>query len=231
MTIAICDDNRTDAQYLVSLIKGMHSTRIFSSAEELLFELEEENVTFDLYLLDIFMEKMNGISLGERIRELSEKALICYISTSPDYYAEAFSIYAFQYLVKPVSREALYKLLERAAQQFSHDTEQSLQVNARHKYISIPYRNILYLSSMGHTILIHCKNGSVQSYTGRLDDLLLRLDPTVFARCHQSYIVNLYNISALEGDFFICGTQQIPISRRYAEIKKSYRELLFSDLD
>ncbi len=231
MKIAICDDNYSDALYLVSLMEGAHLYRIFSSAEELVYEIEEQQEHFDLYLLDIFMGEMNGIQLGKHIRQLEDGALICYVSSSPEYYKEAFSLYAFQYLLKPVEREEFQELLRRASEQFIRNKEQSIKLHTKGRAVLIPYGRVLYIASMGHTLCIHCKGGVVERWNGRLDELAAVLDSNVFVRCHQSFLVNLYNISALESDYFICDGEQVPISRRYSSAKERYRELLFSDMD
>lgn len=231
MNIAICDDNVVDAGHLVSMLKGMHTHQLFSSAEELLLDLEASNKHFDLYLLDIFMGEINGVQLGKQIRQLDDHALICYVSSSPDYYAEAFSLYAFQYLLKPVTEEAFQELLRRASEQFVRNNGQSLHLQYKGRAVSIPYSKILYISSMGHTLYVHCKDGHIERQIGRLNDLMTLLDSSVFARCHQSYIVNLYNVSSLESDFFLCAGEQVPISRRYFPVKDRYRSLLFSDSD
>ncbi len=203
----------------------------FSSAEELLYQIEEQKTSFDLYLLDIFMGTMNGIKLGERIRRQDSHALICFLSSSADYYAEAFSLYAFQYLIKPIAAETFQKLLSKASDQISYNQERCLNLNRKNGYLSIPYNQILFVSSMGHTLFIHCKDGSIIRHNGRLNELAISLDSRIFARCHQSYIVNLYNVFALESDFFVCDKQHVPISRRYFAVKERYRALLFRDME
>ncbi len=231
LKIAICDDNHSDALYLVSLMEGAHTYRIFSSAEELAYEIEDQQEHFDLYILDIFLGEMNGIQLGKYIRQLDDEALICYVSSSPEYYGEAFSLYAFQYLLKPVVKEDFQELLRKASTQFARNKEQSIKLDTKRRTIVIPYRRILYITSMGHTLYIHCKDGTVERMNGRLNELAAVLDSNVFVRSHQSFLVNLYNVSALESDYFICGGDQIPISRRYSSAKERYREFLFSDMD
>lgn len=176
MNIAVCDDNDTDAARLVSMLEGAHTYRIFSSAEDLLFHLDDSSESFDLYLLDIFMGEMNGVLLGKRIRKINESALICYISSSPDYYAEAFSLYAFQYLLKPVSQESFRELLRRASSQLSQNRQQSIHLHARGRNISIPYQNVLYITSMGHTLSIHCVDGHIERFGGRLGEFADQLD-------------------------------------------------------
>lgn len=77
--------------------------------------MEEKNKQYDLYLLDIFMEEsMNGIELAEKLRRMQEEALICFVSTSDDFYREAYDLYAVQYLIKPVGEESVKKLLRKA---------------------------------------------------------------------------------------------------------------------
>ncbi len=102
MRIAVCDDCREDALLLKEYLAG-HEISVYADAESLLTDVEENNKQFDLYLLDIFMEEsMNGIELAKRLRRGQEEALLCFVSTSDDFYREAYDLYAVQYLIKPV---------------------------------------------------------------------------------------------------------------------------------
>lgn len=230
MNIAICDNDRYNAQQLLYRIKGARAHTLFPSAEQFLFALEG-NVHFDLYLLDIFIGDANGIELGKRIRGIDSEALICFISSSRSFYAETFSIYAFQYLTKPVSQEAFQELLHKASERLSRDRERSITLACRCKTVIVPYGCVMYITGLSHTLYIYCIDGAVEQHTGRLDDLESQLDPTIFVRCHQSYIVNLYHVTSLDRDSFLIGNKYIPISRRYASIKKYYWSMLFEDLD
>ena len=56
---------------------------------------------------EVFMEEsMNGIELAKELRRLQEEAVICFVSASDDFYREAYDLYAFQYLIKPVGEES-----------------------------------------------------------------------------------------------------------------------------
>lgn len=230
MLVAICDDDQADARRLLSMVAGAHNAALFPSAETLLLELEEVGRRFDLYLVDIFLTGMDGLELARRIRALDDNAVICFVSTSDDFYREAFDLYAFQYLIKPVSHEDFQELLDRVSQRLSQDRERTLTLTRRGKSITIPYGRILYITSRGHTIYIQCKDGCTEQCTGRVNDFAAQLSDDVFVRCHQSYIVNLYNVEALEGDDFLCQGQRVPISRRYADVKAKYRALLFEEM-
>ncbi len=53
MKIAICDDCREDIQQVKAFLQG-HDARIYYQAGELLADVEEKQLHFDLYLLDIY---------------------------------------------------------------------------------------------------------------------------------------------------------------------------------
>ena len=229
MHIAICDDNRADAQRLVSMLAGSHTASLFPSGEALLMEIDDR-MKYDLYLLDIYMDGMDGITLARKIRALDRDALLCFITTSEDFYRESYDLYAFQYLIKPVEQKDFTELLFRASERLTRDRERCVNLSWRGKTKAIPCGHILFLASRGHTLYIQCKDGHIEQCNGRLDELSGQLDNAVFARCHQSYIVNLYNVEALNGDDFLCGEYRVPISRRYAGVKDRYRALLFEEM-
>lgn len=141
-------------------------------------------------------------------------------------------MYAIQYLLKPVEPEAINRLLERVSRNLARNREISLYFKWRGKIGSIPYNKILYISSRAHTLFIHCEDGSIQECVGRLDEIADRVSDSVFCRCHQSYLVNMYFVDNLEGNELVVRGQGIPVSRRYfADVKKRYQEILFEEMD
>lgn len=234
MRIAVCDDCFEDAQYLKTLLDG-HETSIYSETDSLLADIADKKVRYDLYLLDIYMDtSMNGIELAKRLRKVEREAAICFVSTSDAFYREAYDLYAMQYLIKPVREEALRELIERVSEQLSRDKgkEQVLRFKWRGRIGAIPYDRILYISSREHTISIYCKDGTVQKYKGKLNELALSVCGGVFLRCHQSFLVNIYQVDNLSGNELTASGHRIPVSRRYyAAVKKRYQEMLFEEVD
>ena len=67
MKIAICDDCQEDIFQMKALLKG-YDVRSYLCAEELFADMEKNNIYFDLYLLDIYIENsMSGIDLAKKI--------------------------------------------------------------------------------------------------------------------------------------------------------------------
>ncbi len=232
MRIAVCDDCMDDALSIKKFLEG-HEVSIYSDADSLLADIENKMMRYDLYLLDIFMgESMNGIKLAERLRKVQEEAAICFVSTSDDFYREAYDLYAVQYLIKPIREEDIKKLLQKVEKIVARDSEKSLVYSWWGKQGTIPYGKILYISSRGHTLSIYCTDGKKQESTGKLNDFESQLCGEVFVRCHQSFIVNMYHVESLNGAELTVDGEQIPVSRRYYdEVRRRYREILFEEVE
>lgn len=231
MRIAVCDDCMEDALSLKRFMGG-HDVLVYSDTGDLLADIHNKK-QFDLYLLDIFMEgAINGIKLAQELRREQEEAVICFVSTSDDYYRQAYDLYAVQYLIKPVQEVAVRQLLDKVSKRIAKSKEQKLVFQFRGQRGSIPYGKILFISSREHTLSIYCTDGTVQEYRGRLNELAVQMCGDMFMRCHQSFLVNMYQVDSLSGNDLMVAGRKIPVSRRYfAEIKKRYQEILFEEVD
>ena len=233
MRIAVCDDCRQDACAVRELLPGQE-VKIYGSAESLLSDVEQDGKQFDLYLLDIFMEdSMSGIELAGKLHAWDEAAVICFVSASDDFYREAYDLYAVQYLIKPIGREELEKLINKVEKIFIKNKEKTLAYSWRRVSGVIPYGKILYISSREHVLSIHCTDGRVQESTGKLNDLEQQICGDTFLRCHQSFIVNVYHVREIAGMEIVLAEKEekVPVSRRYyAAVQERYRKLLFEEV-
>ena len=120
LRIAVCDDAEEDRTYVSGLVKDWaaqagHQAEItaFSSAESFLFRYAEDK-NWDILLLDIEMGAMDGVSLAKRVRKDNEAVQIVFVTGYSDYIAEGYEVAALHYLMKPVSGEKLFAVLNRA---------------------------------------------------------------------------------------------------------------------
>ena len=103
MNILIAEDE-DDIRKLISLHMKKENYNVFEAAdgEEALEIFKKEKI--DLLLLDIMMPKMNGISIIEKVRDISTIPIICITAMGSD--ADkvlALGLGADDYLVKPIS--------------------------------------------------------------------------------------------------------------------------------
>ena len=123
LRFAVCDDNEKELKQALALLEDYLLSRpglagraeAFSSCAALLERVHTAG-GFDLYLLDILMPGQNGIETGRRLRALGDGGEIVYLTNSNDFAADSYEVGAFFYLLKPVSRERLFEVLDRAVQ-------------------------------------------------------------------------------------------------------------------
>lgn len=62
------------------------------------------------------MAQVSGVELAQRIRQEDQALQIVFLTGYSDYIAQGYDVSALHYLLKPVSREKLFAVLDRAAQ-------------------------------------------------------------------------------------------------------------------
>lgn len=94
-----------------------------------------------------------------------------------------------------------------------------LPINTKSGIYMIRHRDILYMESHNHNLLLHCRNSETLSFSGKLDNLCLDFSSALlcgFLRCHKSYLVNCDYIRKIGTScFHLTDGTQVPISRSY----------------
>ena len=195
--IAVCDDSSADREYVMDFVKQWasisgHAVKVYSfpSAENFLF-LYEEKSDYDILLLDIEMGAMDGVALAKRLRKTNDTVQIVFITGYSDYIAEGYEVAALHYLMKPVKKEKLFAVLDRAVQKL-HKNEKVLNLEISGEMVRIPIYQIRYADVMGNYVTIHGATDYTQKMT--LGELEKQLDDR-FYRVGRSCIVNLTNIA------------------------------------
>ena len=101
MDIAVVDDEKAIREHICGLVEERQpESRIeaYATGEELL----ASGKRFDIVFLDIQMEGMNGIEAARSLREKQGDTVLVFITGIKDYVFDAFDLYAFQYLLKPI---------------------------------------------------------------------------------------------------------------------------------
>lgn len=232
LKIAICDDVSTDRQLLISLIRSENpycECSAYQSGEQLLWDIDN-GTHFDIFFLDIFMDGMSGIEVAKRIRITHPYSLIIFVSSSSDFYRESYDLYAFNYLIKPLAKDMLVQVLQRAITHLGKEMDQVVRFSYNNNLHTVRCSQLLYLSSNMHNVNFHLINGEILKAYGKLDDFVMQLPADIFVRCHQSYIVNLKHVIGMNTSEFMFDAVNVPISRKYCiEAREKYRAEMFGD--
>lgn len=111
--IAICEDSKVDTDLLSqTLAAAANDLRIrartdyYKNGEELILALKD-GASYDLLLLDIFLEQVNGVDTAQSARKYLPHVQITFLTSSRDYALDAYDLDAIHYPMKPVDREKL----------------------------------------------------------------------------------------------------------------------------
>ena len=195
--IAICDDSDADRQYVLNMVNAWAAqtshvvhTDTFSSAENFLFHYSEEN-DYDILLLDIEMEAMDGVTMAKQLRKSNDTVQIVFITGYSDYISEGYEVAALHYLMKPVKEEKLCSVLDRATEKLARN-EKVLNLESGGEMVRVPVYQIRYADVFGNYVTIHASSDVTVKMT--LGELEKQLDER-FYRAGRSCVVNLTQIS------------------------------------
>ncbi|QSX09427.1 LytTR family transcriptional regulator DNA-binding domain-containing protein [Alkalibacter rhizosphaerae] len=240
----IVDDEypaREELRYLLSRLEGVEVVGEATNGKEALALITA--LDYDMVFLDINMPQMDGMDLGEKIKELEDPPAIVYITAYDQYALQAFRVNAVDYLLKPIEEEKLSHAVERIRNRFKTTVSpkkqdlpkepiQRLSVEQGGKIVLLDAVDVYYAFSEGSYVYVATDQQKyLTKYT--LQALEEKLDPKLFFRCHRSYLVNLKKIKEIapffKGTYNIRMTDknntQIPVSRRQAKHLKQILDL------
>ena len=214
LKIAICDDNQADIEYVKQMVISWAEDRsvkinTFGSAEEFLFHYDGEK-DYDILLLDVEMGKIDGVTMAKKIRRGNDTIQIVFITGYSDYIADGYDVAALHYLLKPVKKDQLFKVLDRAVENLNKNEKEIIIKTAGEIYV-IPINEIKYVEVRQNYITIHGKQDitnkqTLQAFAKELDDRFYKLG--------RSYIINLNYIRRITRTEAVLSTgEEIPLPR------------------
>ena len=110
-----------------------------------------------------------------------------FITGYTDYIAEGYEVQALHYLVKPVGKEKLFSVLDRAAEKLRKN-ERILTLKSAEGTVLVPLYEICYIEVTANYVTIHAKEDVTVKRS--LVQIEQELDERFF-RIGRSHIVNL----------------------------------------
>lgn len=115
MKIAIVDDEIRLYQnlrlFLEELLGDYADITYFSSGESFLKTWKAES--FDLIILDIFMDGITGMEVAREVRRTDSEVKIAFGTTSNEFASESYEVNACYYLHKPFGAEQVKAMIDR----------------------------------------------------------------------------------------------------------------------
>lgn len=189
INVWIVDDDQSVRWVLEKALKQANmDTRTFERAEHLLEAIDQGEP--DVLITDVRMPGMSGITLLERLQDISPKLPIIVITAHSDL-ENAVAAYkggAFEYLPKPFDIDEAVELVRKAARVNGHGAGESAQPDTMASMIGQApamqevFRSIGRLAGSSMTVLITGESGTGKELVARaLHDHSPRADKTFVA--------------------------------------------------
>lgn len=194
---------------------------VYTNAESFLFSYLDKS--YNLLLLDVEMNQMNGIELAKVLRGNNDMLPIIFITGFSEYIGEGYEVEALHYLLKPLDKGKFFSVLERYIQKYK--LNDNIIVPCLDKTIHISQDSIMYCEACGKLTQIYLFMGDVLDSKINIGQLSKMLNQD-FINCHRSYLVNLRFIRSIgRVDVTLDNGVKIPLSRRmYKAVNKKFIE-------
>ena len=171
------------------------------------------------------MPGFDGIQLGKEIRQKDNTAEIIYFTSSPEFALESYSVKATDYILKPITKDALFTVLDGIFERLKQTESSSIIVKDSQGIQKIMLSSLVYAEAMGRKVIYHLNSGrSVEcsSQFSTVCDTLLTY--SYFIKPHRSYVVNMNYIDRIENtEIFLQNKHLIPLAQgKGKDIKNQY---------
>lgn len=227
LSIAICDDDPADRKEIADLTQQLlrdasMECRIsaYSGGMALLEDIRA-GAQYDLLLMDVLLEDMDGITLAAKLRQQNNDVAIIFISANREMALRGYEVSAARYLAKPPEREKLKEALLHCCG--SRQVKKEILLPTDRGQYRIPCAEIRYVEAFerGAKIFLGDETLVTRLKFSEVDALLPKAS---FVMCHRAYIVNLaYTRRIGPKDFEMVTGIRIPISKyRYQQVSRQF---------
>lgn len=221
LNIYLCDDEKKITAEAADFIKEYfmdfpceYHMEIYNSGKMLLKKImEEKNV--DVLFLDIDLTDSNGIQVARLIRKFNKKIKIVFMTNYKNYKGAAFSVRAFGYIEKPLTKEQIFNQLSDI-QKYILDEKKDISIKFEtvEGLVNIEIKDILYFESFNRKVKI-VTNYNTYIMAQKISSLKKMMEQYNFKSPHSSFLVNLDYIADIKNYvIYMINGSEIPLSQR-----------------
>ena len=204
--IALCDDEVVELVKTEQMLRHYEerhpetefAIEQFESADKLLDRVREKKYVPDFILMDIYMPKKLGIDAAHELREMGNKGRIIFLTTSREHALDAFRVEASQYLVKPISEDMLFPVLDKVIAGMEETRKKYLLLRIEGRIQRIAMNDIVCCEAQGKSQYLYLSDGTqyeLRRTMGEIYEMLACYQE--FSRVGVAYIVNLEHVDSL----------------------------------
>lgn len=204
--VALCDDEAVElikTEQMLRHYEEKHpetafAIKCFESADSLLSRVRSALYEPDFILMDIYMPEKLGTEAAHELRKMGNKCRIIFLTTSREHALEAFCVEASQYLVKPVSEEMLFPVLDKVIETMEEMRKKYLLLRVEGRTQRVAVGDIVCCEAQGKMQRLYLADGTQYELRRTMAEIYEMLACyREFSRVGVAYIVNLEHVDSL----------------------------------
>ena len=205
LQMAICDDNvlylKSAAKIIARECKDFSPEITQFSGSSYLISALEKGYRPDILVLDIVLgEENSGIDVAKEVNRLCPECGIIYLTSYISYASDVYETKHSYFIIKSQLEQRIKTAVEKALP--SARDRKYLRFSEHYSTQVLPADEVIYLErSLKKTIIYHNSGCRYETYS-KPAEILNHIDDT-FVQCHKSFFVNMAEVAAMEGDFFL----------------------------
>lgn len=228
MKIAICDDNIDVIKQIENIVSQTYAemqvdfcTTCFENGRDLLAEMQDKDVTFDILLLDIDMPEISGLEIAKMLRERNENVILIFISAYENYVFDTFEYNPFRFVRKLRMLQELPIAMRAAEAVYQKNKKRYVIIHCDEGEMRIDETEIMYLDVVKRQIRICLADGRMLYAWKTIKELQKELSEERFSKIHSGCLVNLKYVSGYTGSvIFLDNGEHLSASRSGIKIFK-----------
>lgn len=222
--IAICDDDREAVENHKNMTEhclkdcgSIGKIETYITSDNLLCDIVEDRLFFDLILLDIEMPGCSGMEIAGKIRPCLPDVKIIFITSHIEYAIDAFELSVFRYVPKNELDRRLPAAIRDAVKLIGLEAGKTYTIRTNSRLEKIPYREIYYIERDGKNASITAAGG-ISKVRKSLQQVYAELGAEEFIFTDRGCIVNMIHILQIrDGMAVLKNGEALPISRSHLQ--------------
>lgn len=234
MRVAVIDDESIFRMQLKMMVEKIATSRSlpleiedFETGQAFIDAVKDRR--FDIVFMDIFMPDMDGLETAKRLRELSDKTFLIFMTASDEHYPEAFSLHAFDYVTKPFTMDRIDYLITEIVAHTPIDAF-FIKITTGSVEERVYLKNIVSVTTDGHYLDVHKDDGKSSRVRLTASEFLESVSPdNRLIMINRGIIINMDYIDHIDGNEVYMQDRTIyPISAKKAcDIKQQISDYKF----
>ncbi|WP_278712773.1 LytR/AlgR family response regulator transcription factor [Eubacterium ventriosum] len=168
---------------------------------------------FDILILDIEMEDVDGIVVKNYFQKRKKDTIIIFVTSHNEMMSQAFGVNVMGFVAKSYLDNQLQVMLDGAMKRVMNTV--SIE--------GVDSRKVCYIQAEHIYNILHLENETEVSVRCSSADLEKMLEVVGFIRVHSTYIINMAYVDHIKDKTVLVNKREIPVSARLkSRLRKEY---------